>query len=380
MTHSSTEMCLPAVAPGGKIAVVIDSMTSGGAQRVVAHLVSAWIADGRSVDLITFAGRDQDFYALPSEVVREVVGGRGNSTNPLAAIIANGRRILRLRRALRASESSVVLSFITSMNVLTILAGFGLGKRIVVSERNDPVRQDPGRIWRTLRRWTYRWAGAVTANSDHAVAVMAAYVPREKLATVPNPVHLPQKQASPAKSSAILNVGRLVPQKGQADILTAFADVVRKRQSWRLTILGEGTCRQSLAKQAMSLGLQKLCQLPGNVPDPSGHYRSAAVFVLASRYEGTPNTLLEAMAHGLACIVPDCLPGALEHVEDGVSGVVYRAGEDSELARCMAILMDDPALRARLGAAARERMGKLSPDYVLRRWDEVLFSSAELLP
>ncbi len=65
-----------------------------------------------------------------------------------------------------------------------------------------------------------------------------------------------------------------------------------------------------------------------------------------------PNTLLEAMAHGLPCIVPDSLPGALQYVDQEVSGLIYRFGDTEDLARCIARLMTDPRLRVRLGQKA----------------------------
>jgi GalNAc-alpha-(1->4)-GalNAc-alpha-(1->3)-diNAcBac-PP-undecaprenol alpha-1,4-N-acetyl-D-galactosaminyltransferase len=265
-----------------------------------------------------------------------------------------------------------VLSVLTATNVIVILASLGLGLRIVVSERNDPTRQKAGLLWASLRRLLYRRATVVTANTDHAVEAMMAYVPEHKLATVPNPVALQVTLAEPASARTILNVGRLVPAKGQSAIVAAFSSLTRANPDWRLCILGDGPLRDALSRDIEKNDLADRVALPGNVLNPGDFYATAAIFVLASAYEGVPNTLLEAMAHGLPCIVPDSLPGALQYVDQEVSGLIYRFGDTEDLARCIARLMADPELRVRLGQKARARMQALSIENVIRLWDETL--------
>jgi glycosyltransferase involved in cell wall biosynthesis len=291
----------------------------------------------------------------------------------MAAHCNNLRMILRLRQILRRDRPKAVLSFIATTNTFVILASLGLGLRILVSERNDPLRQDLGPLWGLLRRLLYRFAQVVSANTTHAIDVMADYVPREKLVMIPNPVSTEVTCAHPGRSRTILNVGRLVPQKGQDEIIAAFAAISDDYPDWRLSIIGDGPLRARYLECVRRQDLTHRIALPGNVVEPSAYYESAAMFVLASAYEGTPNTLLEAMAHALPCIVPDCLPGALEHVEDGATGLVYRAGDMSDLVRCIATLASDPELRIRLGRRARKRVRHLSVDNVQQRWDELLF-------
>ena len=353
--------------------VVIDALENGGTQRVAMHLLSAWVAAGHPVSVITLHDASNDYFKLPKEAVRFVIGGVRRSRTPLAGVLANLQRIRRLRRALKASGPRAILSFITSTNILVILASLGLGIRVVISERNDPLRQNPGLRWKVLRRMLYRLADIVTANSTHAIDVMAGYVPRRKLIMMPNPVLQPDTIARPHESRTLINVGRLVPQKGQRIIVSAFARVSLEFSDWRLLILGEGPERRGLMKCIDDHKLGDRASLPGNVSDPTAHYNAAGVFVLASAYEGTPNALLEAMSHGLPCIVPDNLPGALEHVQDGISGLVYRAGNQDDLVRCLFLLIRDPSLRVRLGREARERMRAYSLERIVKVWNGLLF-------
>jgi GalNAc-alpha-(1->4)-GalNAc-alpha-(1->3)-diNAcBac-PP-undecaprenol alpha-1,4-N-acetyl-D-galactosaminyltransferase len=365
-------MNAPSINSARPIAVVIDGFGSGGAQRVAAHLIGHWQSVGRDVVAITLKSPKEDFFELPAGVKRIVIAGVRASANPWSALIANIGRIIRLRRALVRANAATVIVFLTPMNVLAILASIGLRLTLAISERNDPQRQDPGIQWRFLRRLLYRFADRITANSAHAVEIMSSYVPRARLAVVRNPVSLPETMADPVSNRIILNVGRLVPQKGQIQILQALSFLDVAAAGWQLNILGDGPLRDELIQQGRGLGIGPIVDLLGNVRDPSPFYKSAGIFVLSSLYEGTPNALLEAMSFGLPCIVSDCLPGALDYVEDGRTGLVYRAGDSRHLAACLQRLMDDASLRKKLGEAARARVAQDSITAVAARWEELL--------
>lgn len=354
------------------IAIVIADLAAGGAQRVALHLAAGWVERGRRVDLVTLAGPDTDFFQPLPAIRRHIVGSVGLSNSFLAALFANLRRLVALRRALRASGAQTVVSFVAPTNVLAVLASRGLGIRLVISERNDPARQTFGQAWDRLRRSLYRHADVVTANSHGAVASLSAWVPAAKLAFVPNPV-VPVAAVPPAaRKNRILAVGRLHRQKGFDILLDAFARTAANAPGWQLEIIGDGPLRDALAAQAEQLGLSDRVRWRGAVAEIGPHYRDAAIFVLPSRYEGTPNVLLEAMAHGLAVIVSDASPGPLDLVEDNVNGRVVPAEDPVALAAAIDELIASPDVRQRLGEAARARVADMSPERVLAVWDAVL--------
>jgi GalNAc-alpha-(1->4)-GalNAc-alpha-(1->3)-diNAcBac-PP-undecaprenol alpha-1,4-N-acetyl-D-galactosaminyltransferase len=357
--------------PACSIAIVIDGFGSGGAERVAATLLNAWAGEGRAATAITFRPGGEDFFEISDRVRRIAIGGTSESRSLLQGVVSNLARLTNLRRALRASGAQTTIGFITATNVLLILAAWGLPVRVVISERNDPQRQDPGRQWRILRRCLYPFADVVTANSDHALEQMRVYVPTRKLRKVPNPVAVPQQGADPVHSRTVLSIGRLVPQKNQRLLIEAFSRLGERGAAWRLEIVGEGPDQTALTAAARQSPAADRIAFLNNVADPAICYRGAAMFVLPSLYEGTPNTLLEAMAHGLPCVVADCQPGALEHVENGLTGLVFPAGDVEGLSGCLESLIHDPDLRLRLGTAARQRMQQLSLPQVLARWDAI---------
>ena len=364
------------------VALVIESLESGGAQRVVTILANAWAQRGIRVTVVTMAARDTDFYTLDSLVARQTIGRAGRAVGLVGRVSANLRQMLALRHTLRTLQPYAVVSFIMQTNVLTIIATTGLPCHVVVSERNDPLRQLYSKHWRLLRRLLYRRAHVITANSHSAIETMRAYVPRSKLAYVPNPLlvrPIPCTRRAPDKAAPfILAVGRLHEQKGHDVLLPAFARFVGRSAGWRLRILGDGPLRGDLQVQATELGVDGQVDWQGVVADPFPHYETATIFALPSRYEGIPNALLEAMNCGLAVVVSNGSPGPLEFVSDEVTGLVVPVGDVEALTAALDRLARDDALRRRLGEAARARVAGLASDKVLLDWERVIGLTAHM--
>lgn len=355
------------------ITLVMGGLTGGGAERVAARLMGHWVKKGREVTLISMRDEIEDIFTVPHQVKRIVLGGEGESTNKFTALVKNFFYITKLRRVLKEIDSPVILSFLTRANIYSIIACFGLRKYLVISERNDTARQPLRWPWHTLRKKLYKYADVITANSYAALENMKSYVPPGKLYFVPNPVFLPDETdvADPGRSKIILNVARLAAHKSQNLIIEALSVCLEKNKEWSLVILGEGEEREKLLKLAENKEISGHVMMPGFVNNPSEYYKSAAIFVLPSQYEGTPNALLEAMGYGLPCIISDSLPGALELIDDGVSGMAFRSGDAGDLSDQLAMLIDNPELRKKLGSAARNKISMFKPEKAFQAWDNV---------
>jgi glycosyltransferase involved in cell wall biosynthesis len=164
----------------------------------------------------------------------------------------------------------------------------------------------------------------------------------------------------------------MVHDKAHDVLLDAFARAGDSVKDWRLVIVGEGRLQTVLRKQAEHLGLSARVDWLGVVRDIEGVYRTAVVFALPSRVEGTPNALLEAMSFGLPVVVSDGAPGLLEIVEHEVTGLVVPVDNPAELAAALSRLASDAELRRRLGAAARERVREYDLPRALATWESVI--------
>lgn len=360
------------------VLMVMHHLERGGAQRVVATLANAWVRRGITVSVLTFEAIEKDFFAFDDRVARLV------HPFPVAnQSLAHPARLWRglswmigIRRLIRRTGAPTVLSFLTATNIQVIIACLGLGGiRLIISERNDPKRQPLRGRWRHLRRWLYRFADGVTANSPGALEAMASYVPKDKLTFVPNPAatpsdapYLPPSDRQPT----ILAVGRLTHQKAYDVFLAALGKIASTLGDWQVVIVGDGPLDAELEAQAERLGLAGRLKWAGRQSDPFVFYRSADIFVLPSRYEGMPNALMEAMGEGLPSIVTDTLSGALEFVEHDHNGLVVPAEDAGALSQAIVRLTGDADLRTRLGKAARARLSEHRLDDVLEQWRGLL--------
>lgn len=351
-----------------RVVFVIGHLGYGGAQRVLSRMAHRLVADC-DIAVVTFADVDEPF-ELPAAVSRLRLCGRSVRHGiPLAGTLNNILRLLRLRRALRTIHAHCALSFIGPTNVLLILASLGLPMRVVVSERNDPSSQSFGAIWDFLARSCYRWADLVTANSKVGLRALVKYVPKEKLAFLPNPVPAGTENYRP--SPLILSVGRLAPQKRHDQVLRAFARISPNHAQWRLALVGDGPERKSLSELIAVLGIGDRVEMTGFV-DPAPYFERASIFLLLSLYEGTSNALLEAMATGMTPIVARGAGDAESIVKHGENGLVVSGSDPAETAEALSSLIDDPVTLERLGKAAKQSVEAGNKSRVNKEWLEAL--------
>ena len=355
---------------------IVADLESGGTQRVVTSLTNYWADQGREISVITFSDPDSDFFKLSPKVRRYSIGGQQNSDTFLTGLLANFQRIKALRKALTTLNSDVAIAFIAHTNILAVIAGMGLKTRILISERNDFRRQSVGRIWDLLRRIAYPMADLVTANSKDVVAALGSFVPETKLAFLPNPVaDLDHGTTLPDKNNTIIAVGRLHSQKAHNVLVDAFSRIEADHPNWTLEILGEGGERPALENQISENNLENRVFLRGRVANVGEHLQAAKIFVMSSRFEGTPNALLEALSAGLPSIVSDATTGGLEYVSHGENGYVFPVDDAETLGTQLTTLIESSEIREEFSLSARTSVKNLSLSNVAETWDRTIWKT-----
>ncbi|MCX5382463.1 glycosyltransferase [Streptomyces sp. NBC_00083] len=190
---------------------------------------------------------------------------------------------------------------------------------------------------------------------------------------MPNPLPFFPETPSPRTSKHVVSIGRLHEEKGTDLLLDAWAGVAPLHPGWTLRIYGSGSDEETLRRQCTALGLDGSVEWMGRTDDPAGALRDGAVFTLASRGEGFPLSLLEAMATGVPCVAFDVAPGIREIIRDGEDGLLAPPGDTLLFARRLETLLADQDLRDRFGDAARENIQRYRTDEIVRRWED-LFS------
>jgi glycosyltransferase involved in cell wall biosynthesis len=164
----------------------------------------------------------------------------------------------------------------------------------------------------------------------------------------------------------IVSVGRLAFPKDFSTLVEALADA---QADWWAFFVGEGPLQAAIAGDVHRRGLEKRIELLGTRGDVPEILASSDVFVLSSRSEGFPVSILEAMAAALPVVATD-VGGVGEAVLDGETGLLVPPGNPQALTEALERLLRDDALRRRLGAAGRER--------AQRRFDVPSFRHAHL--
>jgi glycosyltransferase involved in cell wall biosynthesis len=163
----------------------------------------------------------------------------------------------------------------------------------------------------------------------------------------------PEALGVPDGAPLVLAIGRLIEQKDHATLLAAFARVHADHPHAYLAILGWGRLESETRARVRELGLDESVLLPGRL-EPRDWLRRADVFAHTSRWEGFGIVLLEAMLARLP-IVATRVSAIPEVVADGTTGLLAPPGDVGAIAAHLSTLLDDPALRATLGAAGEAR-------------------------
>jgi glycosyltransferase involved in cell wall biosynthesis len=326
---------------GRRIAIFIQSLTIGGAERMSLNLIEGLVQNDIQVDLL-LADRS---------------GGLLSEVPPGVNVIdLHGKRVLfslfPLVRYLRMRCPALLYSVQIHTSLIAIWAVRLAQVHIplVISPRNmlsTVLASGPGirnRLVIKLARLFFRSADAAICVSQGVAEdlIKVTGMPRQKTHVVYNPVVSLELEQKAQESIAhpwfafddppvILAVGRLVPQKGYSTLLRAFSMILQKHPA-HLLILGEGQERASLEPLAKQLDLTENVQMPGSVKNPYAYMARARLLVLSSEWEGLPNVLVEALACGTPVVSTDCRSGPSEILDGGRYGRLVPVGDADALA------------------------------------------------
>jgi glycosyltransferase involved in cell wall biosynthesis len=257
------------------------------------------------------------------------------------------------------------------------LAGNSLGKPVVIKPgRGGEAHFDLSVVQRKrllgpfFARRIARNTTAWVANSREIAADLSRWgVSRERIHPIPNGIDIPEDGRRQASNGVVrfLSMGRLDSEKAVDQTIRAFAALSVDTPA-RLTILGDGPCRQELEALSGRLRQDGRIAFPGVVADVTPYLREADVYLSTSVSEGMSNALLEAMSHGVMPVVSR-VSGTDDLIEDGVSGFLFPAGDETALAtRLETSLAMTPESRRATGEAAREAIrARFSLEKVVER-------------
>ena len=352
----------------------------GGTQRAMVNLAHGLVELGLEVELYASLKKEHFFHLDPriqfSEAPKRV-------RHPVALTIS---LLTNIRKIAKKSEAQTIIVFDNFYNAVTLLATWGLKKRVFVSDRVSPFHHYAWyvKLFTRILFFMIKPAGIIAQTSDSAKYQRQRFGKKVPVEVIPNPVK-EMKSYDCQRETIVLAVGRLQdPLKGFDRLIEAWGRInatgwrletngpkeIKRFQAgkmetegWRLVFAGGLEAdNPDLGKRAGELGVYETIDFLGKVQNMDELYAKASIFVMPSRSEGFPNALLEAMCAGLACISFDFVAGPKDIITDNVNGLLVANNDIEALAKSINELIHNPVLRTSLGNEA----AKLSASYSLQ--------------
>jgi glycosyltransferase involved in cell wall biosynthesis len=334
------------------LSILASFSGEGGVERMLLNLVNVMAESGLRIDLLLIKTRSRHLDEIHPAVNRINLGSRHTATSllPLSRYLKRTQPPCLLAAKERAGRIAVIARILAGASHTRLVLRLGTNLTAAFAHKSG---------WRLfLRRLPIR---LLYPRIDRIVAVSEGVredtlrvsgVAPDKVVVIRNPVVTPRMLEAAAAASphpwlgdpehpVILGVGRLTVQKDFPTLLRAFADLHSSRPC-RLIILGDGRQRETLLGLSRELGISESVVLPGFTPNPYAYMQRAKLFVLCSRWEGSPNVLTEAMALGTPVVSTDCPSGPRELLDRGRIAPLVPVGDWQALSEAMRLVLDNP--------------------------------------
>jgi glycosyltransferase involved in cell wall biosynthesis len=362
-----------------KILRVIARLNVGGPALHVAYLTTGLADRGYETTLV--AGT----LARGEESMATVAEARGVKIETLPALhreiglLHDAQAILRLARLIRQERPTILHTHTAKAGavgrIAAVLAGTARPPIIVHTFHGHVLRGyfNPFTTFafRMLERWLARVTTALIAVSpevrDDLVRLHVA--PASKFTIIRLGIELEERtdtdeetrretrrQLGMAPDAFVVGwVGRMTAVKRTDDVIRALRGLVGRGVDAYLCLVGDGPDREHLERYAHELGVVKRCLFLGYQEDVSQFYGAMDALILPSMNEGTPVSVIEALAAQRPAVATR-VGGTPDVIRDGVDGFLVEVGDVDALSDRLAELAADPERRARMGADGRERV------------------------
>jgi glycosyltransferase involved in cell wall biosynthesis len=366
-----------------KILFIINSLTGGGAERVMATLLSQ-SGPWRDHYEISLALLDDEpaAYAVPDWVKIHQLDCRGNFLKSL----------WQLSKLEKTLSPDVTLSFLTRANIANGACRRRRGKAFIISERVNTIAHlgtsISGLISRLLVQLYYPRASHIIAVSQGVAKDLSHVfgISRDKISVISNPVDTStialqslKKIPKYTEGPYVAAMGRLVENKNFGLLIDAFAASSIRGE---LVIIGDGPLKPMLENRIAAYGLQERVILTGFLHNPFPLLAGARIFVLPSNAEGFPNGLVEAMSTGTAVISTNCESGPAEILAQSAAlemhdmtladfGILVPCNNVPAMAQALQYLQDE-AIRKNYAKLALTRAKAFTPEKAAARYWQVI--------
>lgn len=356
-----------------KILFVIGDISSyGGTERVTTEIAASLAKAGHEVCVLSLFGPAEPWFDMPDEVCVTSAG-----LEPAGGSLRRAAAISRwLKQEARKSGAEAMILVDTILFAFCVPWVWWTPVKIICWEHFNLTTSHGTRMRDLARLAASRLSDKVVVLTERdAQAWREKYRITDRVKAIWNPVpRFIKDDASPPcqkdRPAIALAVGRLTREKGFDILLKAWARVKYAEKGWVLRIVGGGEEDASLKALAAELGIESSVFFVGTVRDMASEYNLASLYVMSSRREGLPMTLLEAQHFGLPCLSTDCPTGPREILSCG-SGRLVKSEDPQALAQGLTEIMDNPDERVAMARAAIKNSNRYQSEPIRREWEKI---------
>ncbi len=352
-----------------KILQVIPYFCFGGAETMCENLTYALKAQGHEVAVVSLYGEH-----TPISRRMEEAGVRIRYLDKKLGLDLS--MVPKLTRILKEEKPDVVHTHLDVIKYAVAAARIAKVPRCVHTVHNVADKEAEGRAQKIINGFYFRrgWSVPVALSPEVQSSIAAFYgLRKERVPVAYNGVDLsrclPKESYDTAESFHILHIGRFNEQKNHGMLLRVFQKLALEDPSLRLDLIGDGELRQEMEALAESLSLKEKISFLGAQSNVYPYLHNADLFLLPSRYEGIPMTIIEAMGTGLP-IVATAVGGVPDMLKNGEDGIMVPCEEEAVVKACKA-LIENKAMREKLGRAARKNADRFSAQAMGKRYLEI---------
>ncbi len=342
----------------------------GGIERAIVNTANLFAGKGHTVTLLVLDETDKSFYPIHSsvQVIRQSMSfgitKEGNIVSRKFKLLSD---VLELRKLLKKLHTDLVIATEYPFATAAVLSGAKKYARLVSWEHHHFSELKKSSFWNRMFRLTYpKLHGVICLNEEEKKLF-------EQVNS--NPIVIPnfieRNTRSSLSDKLILTIARLTHVKGIDLLLQAAAIVLKQHRDWKWKLIGEGEMKREtndfIANQ--NLGQQLILQQPVD-QNIMGEYREASFYVMTSRYECFPMTLLEAQSAGLPCISFDCDTGPRHIIDHNTNGILVKKEDATALATAITSLINNEEKKKLMGENAWQSVQQFNPEKIYEIWSE----------
>lgn len=355
-----------------KVVIILPKLTAGGTERSAVELANSMVEKNYEVHLLLMYTLPHFFETDNRIIIHE----------PDRKVRMNCGRflyvpllLLFLRIKLKKIEPDTV--FCLGYILFGLMASWNLKTKVIISGRSSPNRvRFPGngianKMYAGFHKIVSRRVNGVIAQTSLAQNVYAKRYSCP-IVVIPNFLRDVKRYPDHKKGKIIINVGRLVNEKGQHFLLKAFAKL--DRQDWKLWLVGDGPLRGELENLAGVLRISEQVVFLGFQKDVDYYLSQASIFAFSSVIEGYPNALIEGMAHGLAPVSYNCEAGPADIINHNENGFLVETGNINDFKQYLNILINDIDTRHKFQLNASKILDDNNKTKITDRYIDFLMS------